>query len=186
MIRNYIKTAYRSLLKNKGFTAINLLGLSVGLATCLLIVFYVVDELSYDKYNVNADRIYRITENARLNGREGSYAGTEKPLMDFLPAYPQVERMARIIPKETLFASASKFFIRKGSNNIQETRVTYAESNIFDIFTLPMVDGNTTKSLDEPHTAVITESTAKKYFNKTNVAGQTITINDTRDRKSVV
>lgn len=179
MIKNYIKTAYRNLLKNKGFTAINVLGLSVGLATCLLIVFYVVDELSYDKYNVNADRIYRITENARLNGREGSYAGTEKPLMDFLPAYPQVEKMARIIPKETLFASASKFFIRKGNSNIQELRVTYAESNIFDVFTLPVVDGNTAKSLDAPHTAVITESTAKKYFNKTDVAGQTITINDT-------
>jgi putative ABC transport system permease protein len=179
MIRNYIKTAYRSLLKNKGFTAINVLGLSVGLATCLLIVFYVVDELSYDKYNVNADRIYRVTDNVRLNGRESSYAGTEKPLMDFLTTYPQVEKMGRIIPKESLFLSTSKFFIRKGNSNIQEKRVTYAESNIFDVFTLPLVDGKIAKSLDEPHTAVITESTAKKYFNKTDVAGQTITINDT-------
>src|ERR1700759_598576 len=114
MIRNYIKTAYRSLLKNKGFTAINVLGLSVGLATCLLIVFYVVDELSYDKYNIKADRIYRITENAKLNGNEASYAGTEKPLMEALKDFPQIEKMARFIPINTLFISPQKFYIKKG------------------------------------------------------------------------
>src|SRR5580692_3707380 len=103
MFKNYLKTAFRSLRKNKGFTAINVLGLSVGLATCLLIVFYVVDELSYDKYNVNAERIYRITEIARLNGNEASYAGAEKPLMDAIKVFPEVEKMARFIPTNTLF-----------------------------------------------------------------------------------
>ncbi|SDT29720.1 putative ABC transport system permease protein [Mucilaginibacter mallensis] len=179
MIRNYIKTAYRSLLKNKGFTVLNVLGLSVGLATCLLIVFYVVDEFSYDRYNTNADRIYRITENARLNGNEGSYAGTEKPLMDALKSFPQIEKTARLFPKETLFISSQKFSIRKGNNNIQEKNVVFAESNLFDVFTLPMTDGSPSTSLTEPHSAVITESMAKKYFNKTNVVGQTLTINDT-------
>jgi putative ABC transport system permease protein len=66
MIKNYIKTAIRTLLKNKGFTAINVLGLALGLATCLLIVFYVVDELSYDRYNANSDRIYRVNEDLKL------------------------------------------------------------------------------------------------------------------------
>jgi len=179
MIRNYIKTAYRSLLKNKGFTVLNVLGLSVGLATCLLIVFYVVDEFSYDRYNTNADRIYRITENARLNGNEGSYAGTEKPLMDALKSFPQIEKMARLFPKETLFLSSQKFSIRKGNNNIQEKNVVFAESNLFDVFTLPMIYGSPSTSLTEPHSAVITESTAKKYFSKTDVVGQTLTINDT-------
>ena len=78
MIRNYIKTAFRSLMKNKGFTLLNVLGLSVGLATCLLIVFYVVDEFSYDRYNVNAARIYRVTEEASLNGNHMVSASTEK------------------------------------------------------------------------------------------------------------
>jgi putative ABC transport system permease protein len=177
MIRNYIKTAFRSLTKNKGFTAINVLGLSVGLATCLLIVFYVVDELSYDKYNVKADRIYRITEVAKLNGNEASYAGSEKPLMEAIKSFPEIEKMARFIPKETLFISSQKFYIRKGNNNLQERKVVYTESDIFDVFTLPVVSGK--PSLNEPHTAVITESTAKKYFNKTDVAGQILTINDT-------
>jgi putative ABC transport system permease protein len=177
MIRNYIKTAFRTLTKNKGFTAINVLGLSVGLATCLLIVFYVVDELSYDKYNTKADRIYRITEIAKLNGNEAAYAGSEKPLMEAIKSFPEIENMARFVPKETLFISSQKFYIRKGNNNLQERNVVYTESGIFDVFTLPVVSGK--PSLDEPRTAVITESTAKKYFNKTDVAGQILTINDT-------
>jgi len=183
MIRNYIKTAYRSLLKNKGFTAINVLGLSVGLATCLLIVFYVVDELSYDKYNVNADRIYRITENVKLHGNEGSYAGTEKPLMDALKVFPQIEKVVRLIPVNSLFLSPQKFYIRKGNSNIQERNIVFAESNLFDVFTLHMIAGSPSTSLTEPHSAVITESTAKKYFNKTDVVGQTLTINDTSQYK---
>ena len=130
MIRNYIKTAFRSLTKNKGFTAINVLGLSVGLATCLLIVFYVVDELSYDKYNIKADRIYRITEIAKLNGNEATYAGSEKPLMDAIKSFPEIEKMARFIPKETLFLSPQKFYIKKGTSNLQERNVVYTESGI--------------------------------------------------------
>lgn len=177
MISNYIKTAFRSLTKNKGFTAINVLGLSVGLATCLLIVFYVVDELSYDKYNIKADRIYRITEIAKLNGNEASYAGSEKPLMEALKSFPEIEKMARFIPTSSLFLSSQKFHIRKENNNLQERNVVYTESGIFDIFTLPVISGH--PALNEPHTAVITESTARKYFNKVDVAGQTLTINDT-------
>jgi len=179
MIRNYIKTAVRSLMKNKGFTLLNVLGLSVGLATCLLIVFYVVDEFSYDRYNVNADRIYRVTEEVSLNGNHMVSASTEKPLLDALKDFPQVEKETRIIPKESLFLSPQKFFIRKGNTNISEKNVTYAESGLFDVFTLPMIQGNPSTSLTDPHSTVITESTAKKYFNRTDVVGQTLTINDT-------
>src|SRR3954471_6870345 len=103
MFRNYFKTALKVFSRNKGFTAINIIGLSVGIAACMLIVMYVINELSYDKYNVNADRIYRITENARLNGNEGSYAGTEKPLKDALDALPEIENTTRFIPKNSLF-----------------------------------------------------------------------------------
>jgi len=180
MIRNYIKTAYRSLVKNVGFTAINVLGLSVGLATCLLIVFYVLDELSYDKYNTKADRIYRITIEAGLNGHAGSYATSEGPLKAALKDnFPEIEKTTRMIDKDGIFFSPSKFSIRKGNGNIQEKKVVFSESSLFDVFTLPVISGNVARSLDEPHSAVITESTAKKYFNKTDVVGQTLTINDT-------
>src|ERR1700760_4404482 len=98
MLRNYIKTAIRSLLKNKGFTALNVLGLSVGLATCLLIVFYVVDELSYDRYNTKADRIYRVTLDARLNGNAGLYATSEGPMLPTIKGvFPDVENSARVV-----------------------------------------------------------------------------------------
>src|ERR1700761_9619630 len=138
MIRNYIKTAIRSLKKNKGFTILNVLGLSVGLATCLLIVFYVVDEFSYDRYNVNADRIYRITESARLNGTEGTYAGTEKPLLEAIKGFPQIEKTAQLVTTSDLFTSRQKYFVRKGNFNIREKNVVFAEPGLFDMFTLPV------------------------------------------------
>jgi putative ABC transport system permease protein len=163
MIKNYLKTAYRSLLKNKGFTFLNVLGLSVGLATCLLIVFYVVDELGYDRYNTKVDRIYRMSVDAKLNGNAGFYATAEKPWKDILQtSFPQVEKVARLINKDGLFISPQKFYIKKDNANILEKNIVFTESSIFDVFTLPMVDGNPANSLDAPNTAVITESTAKK------------------------
>jgi putative ABC transport system permease protein len=97
MIRNYLKTAFRNLLKNKGFTAINVLGLALGLATCLLIVFYVFDELSYDKYNVNADRIYRINNDIKFGGNEGSYAVDPAPTAAAVKAdFAEIEQVTRL------------------------------------------------------------------------------------------
>ena len=97
MIKNYIKTAFRNLMKNKGFTFINVFGLTLGLATCLLIVFYVFDELSYDRYNVNAGRIYRINNEIKFGGMEGSYAVTPAPTSAALKAdFPEVEQSARL------------------------------------------------------------------------------------------
>ena len=185
MIKNYLKTAYRSLWKNKGFTLLNVLGLSVGLATCLLIVFYVFDELSYDKYNVNAKQIYRITEDVKLNGNHMVSAATEAPMLGALKGnFPQIEKSARLMPPEyALFISPNKFYIKKGNENILEKKVMFAESSLFDVFTLPMIDGKPAGALDEPHTAVITESTAMKYFGKTNVAGRMLTINDSLNYK---
>src|ERR1700750_2278064 len=96
MIKNYIKTAFRNLLKNKGFTAINVLGLALGLATCMLIVFYVFDELSYDRYNVKADRIYRLNNDIKFGGNENSYAVSPAPAAAALKAdFPEIEQVAR-------------------------------------------------------------------------------------------
>jgi len=184
MIKNYIKTAYRSLLKNKGFTILNVLGLSVGLATCLLIVFYVMDELSYDKYNTKGDRIYRMSTDAKLNGNAGIYATSEKPWKEIIKSsFPQVENMARLINKDGLFVTPSKFYFKRGSSDILEKNVVFTESSIFDVFTLPMIYGNPAHSLDDPGTAVITEATALKYFGKTDVVGQTLTLDDTHPLK---
>ncbi|MFA6088094.1 ABC transporter permease [Mucilaginibacter sp.] len=170
MIRNFIKTAFRTLLKNKGFTAINVLGLALGLATCLLIVFYVVDELSYDRYNTKADRIYRVNMDMKYGGNVASFAITPPPLAATLANnFPEVERTARLIHDTGVR-------IKKGNEYIQEEKVVYADSELFNVFTLPMIEGDPRTALSEPNTAVITETTAKRYFNNTQAVGKTLTV----------
>jgi putative ABC transport system permease protein len=172
MIKNFIKTAFRTLLKNKGFTAINVLGLALGLATCMLIVFYVIDELSYDRFNTNADRIYRVNNDIKFGGAELSCAVAPAPLAAaFLSELPEVEQTAR-------FRSRGGLQVRKGNQNIREQRVVYADATIFDVFTLPMIAGDPKTALKEPRTVVINESTAKKYFNTANAIGKTLILND--------
>src|SRR5476649_738523 len=96
MIKNFLKTAFRSLLKNKGFTAINVFGLALGLATCLLIVFYVIDELSYDRFNTKIERMYRVNNDIKFGGNTNSYAVSPAPLAAaFLNELPEVEQVAR-------------------------------------------------------------------------------------------
>jgi len=170
MLKNYIKTAFRSLLKNKGFTAINVLGLALGLATCLLIVFYVVDELSYDRYNTKADQIYRINSDMKYGGNSSSFAITPAPLAAAVASsFPEVEKTARMI-------QASNIQFKKGAENIPESKSIYADNSIFNIFTLPMVDGSPKNALTNPRSIVISERAALKYFGKTNVAGQYLTL----------
>src|ERR1700756_1850435 len=155
MFKNYLKTAFRNLAKNKGFTFINVFGLALGLATCLLIVFYVVDELSYDRFNTKADRIYRMGVDAKLNGNAGIYATSEKPWKEILQSrFPQVENVARLVNKDGLFLTPSKFYFKKGNSDLLEKNVVFTESSVFDVFTLPMVYGTPDHSLDEPGTVV--------------------------------
>ncbi|ASU34859.1 ABC transporter permease [Mucilaginibacter xinganensis] len=173
MIKNYIKTAFRGLMKNKGFTFINVFGLALGLATCLLIVFYVFDELSYDLFNTKADRIFRVNNDIKFGGNENSYAVAPPPTAAALKAdFPEIEQVVR-------FRERGGNQVKKGKQNIIEERMVYADNSIFSIFTLPMITGSTGNALTEPHTVVITEKMAKKYFDRTNVAGQTLTFNDT-------
>lgn len=177
MIKNFIKTAFRNLLKNKGFTAINVLGLALGLATCLLIVFYVFDELSYDRYNAKAERIYRINNDIKFGGNVNSYAVSPAPLAAALKSdFPEIEQVVR-------FRTRGGNQVKKGNQNIQEYAMVYADPSVFGVFTLPMISGSPATALAEPHSVVITERTAKKYFNHTNVVGQVMTFNDTAQYK---
>lgn len=172
MIRNYLKTAYRSLIKNKGFTVLNVLGLSLGLASCLLIILYVVDELSYDRYNTKADRIYRVNEDLKLGENNVLYAVCMPPLAQALKNdFPYVENTVRI-------KNAGSMHVKKGIANIFETKIALADPSLFNVFTLPMINGSPSSALAEPNCVVITESISKKYFNRTNVVGETLKFND--------
>lgn len=170
MIKNFVKTAFRSLLKNKGFTTINILGLALGLATCLLIVFYVIDELSYDRYNTKADRIYKLNTDIKFGGNASSYAIGPPPLAaEAANNIPEVEKATRL-----LIATEIRF--KKGEENINEAKVAYADSTLFDVFTLPMLKGSPKTALKEPNTIVLTERAAQKYFNTTDAVGRFLTL----------
>jgi putative ABC transport system permease protein len=177
MIKNYIKTAIRSLLKNKGFTSINVMGLSLGLATCMLILFYVFDEISYDRFNTNADRIYRLNTDINFGGNESSYAVSPAPAAAALKiSFPEIEQVAR-------FRDRGGYKVKKGTQNIQEDHMIYADPTIFNVFTLPMISGDPNTALREPRSVVITESIAKKYFSSTNVVGKALTFDDNTQYK---
>ena len=177
MLKNYLKVALRNLWKNKSFSFINIVGLAIGLATCLLIVLFVQDELNYDCYNVNADRIYRVDGDIQFGGSHFILA-VMPPVMSstLVKDYPQVQAAVR-------FRDYGGFLVKKGNENIQENHVVYTESSVFNVFTLPMIAGDPKTALTDPHSLVITRSTAMKYFNRTDVVGQNMIINDTGNYK---
>lgn len=173
MLPIFFKTAFRGLLKSKRFTALNVLGLAVGIATCLLIVAYVRDEWSYDRYNLHAGRIYRVDSEIKFGGNEKSYATVPAPVAAALrKELPEVEATVRL-------AQRGGFRVTKGDQHLQENEILYADSTLFEVFTLPMLFGNPSTALVAPRSVVITETTARKYFNSVDVVGRTLVFNDT-------
>jgi putative ABC transport system permease protein len=169
MLKNYFRVALRNLRKNKGYSAINIFGLAVGLATCLLISLYIVDELSYDRFYKNADRVYRINSDIQFGAGKLHMTQTSDMMGPALKRdYPQVEAYARV------YTNNGNRFIKKANEFIDEPKVANVDSSFFDVFALPVIDGDTKTALDEPHTVVVTESAAKKYFGTTNVVGKTL------------
>jgi len=177
MLKNYFKTAFRNLLRNKFYTLINIAGLAIGLATCFLIILYVLDELSYDKYNVNANRIYRVNNEVKFGDNYFDMAVSPALLgSTMVRDFPEVQQYTRL-------RWYGSFLVKKGNENIQEGRVGFADSTLFDVFSLPVIEGDPKTALVEPHSLVITEKIAKKYFNTTDVVGKPMLINDTGNYK---
>jgi putative ABC transport system permease protein len=168
MFRNYLKVALRNLWKSKGFTAINIIGLASGIGVCLLIVLYVTDELSYDRFNVNADRIYRLDADIYFNNTQFTASVAPKPLaLTLVKECPQVEQMVRI-------NSSNDILIKKGGDWIRDHHLAFADSTFFKVFSIPMVTGDPVTALNEPNSIVIDESAARRYFNSTDVVGKTL------------
>jgi putative ABC transport system permease protein len=166
MFKNYLKVALRNLWKSKGFSAINITGLAAGLGVCLLIVLYVVDELSYDKYNTKAGRIYRLEADIYFNNTQFSAAVSPKPMARTLVKdYPQIGQMVRINYRGDVM-------VKKGSDFIQDHHIAFADSTFFQVFTIPMLAGDPATALNEPNSIVIDESAARRYFNSTDVIGK--------------
>jgi putative ABC transport system permease protein len=179
MLQNYLKIALRNLLKNKGFSAINIFGLAVGIACCLLITLYVTDELSFDRFHEKADRIYRPNLEVKFGGTEQSVATTSDMLGPTLKKdYPQVENYVRLY-------DAGPFLIKKTGtvNNIREEKILFADSSVFEIFTFPLVAGDSKSVLREPSTIVLSETAAKRHFGNQNPIGQILNLDNKKDYK---
>lgn len=172
MIRNYLKIAWRNLMLRKAFTAINILGLAIGLASCLLIVLFVQDELSYDNYHAKANRTYRMVIDGMLAGKkiQNSYASA--------PAGPALMRETSGIETATRMVSRGTFIVKKGTETFKEERVIFADSNFFDVFSIPLLKGNPKTILNEPRTMVITQTIANKYFGDADPIGKTLTFGE--------
>lgn len=158
MIRNYFKIAVRNLFKDKFYAFINILGLSIGITSCLLIVLYVSEELSYDKFHTDADRLYRVVVKARLSENELlEFVGTPPPMAEgFRNAIPEVEAITRLAPLGMLINHEGNFY--------NEDHLMYADSTFFDVFDYKLIQGNRKGSLTEPSSIILTEEMAIKYF----------------------
>ena len=168
MRRLHLLLAIRQLRTNRSFTLLNILGLTLGLATFFFIVLYVVDELGYDRYNKNASRIYRVNTDLRIGDHISYMADAAPPVAGLLrDNYPEVQSVVRILPQY-----ASRF--KKGNDLIEEQHIAIADADLFSIFTLPMIAGDPATALQRPNSLVISESTAQKYFSSTQVIGRTL------------
>jgi putative ABC transport system permease protein len=175
MLINYIKTSLRNLFKHKGYSLINILGLAIGMATCLLIILYVNHELSYDSFNEDADRIYRICFSGNMGGRDFNLCMAPAPMADVvLDTYPEVEAAVR-------FSSQGSFIVQYGDNSFKEDRIIFADASFFDIFSIPLLQGDPQTALKEVQTLVLSRRTAEKYFRDENPIGKTLKLDDRTD-----
>jgi ABC-type antimicrobial peptide transport system permease subunit len=170
MIKTFFCLASRNILKHKGFAFINIFGLAIGLTASLLILLWIQDELSYEKYNLNAENIYRVEEDQFYSGERYHVTVTPHPSGPvWKEKIPEIREQTRIyrLPR-ILFRQEEKVFF--------ESSIVGADSSLFKIFTMPMVLGDPLTALNSPNSIVLTEKLAAKYFGESNPLGKTITL----------
>ena len=178
MLQNYLTVAWRNLLRNKGYTFINVAGLAVGMACCLLITLYVRHELSYDRYHAQAGQVYRVLQAFR-NGVTvpGQRPAPEEfqvwgnaPVGPALAAdFPEVRKMVR-------FTSHKSLLLQHGDRRFQQEDLLFMDSTAFEVFSWKMLAGNPRLALVAPNSIVLTRSTARKFFGDRNPVGQTLRV----------
>ena len=179
MLKNYLKIALRNILKHKGYSFINIVGLAVGMASCILILLYVHDELSYDRYHAQADRIYRVTrEWFNSDGSSSLHLGhVAPPIGPLLQAdFPDIEQMVRI-------RAGGDPLLRYQDKVFQEDRFYFADPGIFQLFTLPLRAGDPQTALADPNSVVLTPAMAHKYFGDEEPLGRVLNIDNQADLK---
>ncbi|MDB5119908.1 MAG: FtsX-like permease family protein [Sphingobacteriales bacterium] len=169
MIRNLLIIAVRNFKKDKWYSLLNILGLTIGITFSLFLIFYITDELTYDRHHEKADRIYRINSYIQERDKNTDWAITQLPLAATLKKdFPEVEESVRFMNRErTLF--------KNGENSFFETKIYYADSTLFNIFTNKFIEGTAKTALNQPNSIVISKKLAAKYFGKgTPAVGKTL------------
>jgi putative ABC transport system permease protein len=171
MFKNYLKIAFRNILKNKIYSFINIAGLAIGLAGFILISILIKNELSYENFHKKADRIYRVVEIQNQKGiGKLNVAVTMGPLSRALKNYfPEIENSIRLMPVPSVFCKI-------GTEGFYEDGLSFADPQVFNIFTIPFIEGDPKTALSNPNSLVISQSIAKKYFDNNNPVGKVITI----------
>src|SRR5450759_3472304 len=175
MVLRNLQFTLRNFRKQKLFTFVNLAGLTLGIISASLILIYVSSELSYDRFNKNADRIFRVFGTYTRDGVNEAWVQTPAPLASFMQnKFPEITKTVRIaaIPKCLISASDKNFF---------EEKMIMADSSIFDVFTFPLIIGDPKEVLVRPNSVVLTESIAEKYFGKCDPLGMIIRYNRAKD-----
>jgi putative ABC transport system permease protein len=179
MFKNYFKIALRNLFKYKYYSSINILGLTVGITCCLLIMLYIKHELSYDRYHEKADQTYRVVFAGSFGGSDMNFASIAAVTSEaLLNDFPEVENVTRICKAET-----QRTRVRYQDKTFVETKLAYTDASLFEVFTFPLLAGNVQSALSEPNSLVISENTAKKYFGNEDPIGKTLTFNSSTDFK---
>lgn len=168
MLRNYLKIAWRNLLKNKGYSAINIGGLAIGMTCFLLIAMFIRNELSYDSYHEKGDRIYRVVHHSSPDNSEDRWIWGNAPVGPALKAdFPEVIEKVQ-------FSGRSDILLEYNKRSFQEGNCFYMEPSAFEVFTWPLISGNPETALEAPYSIVLTESTARKYFGNEDPMGKAI------------
>jgi putative ABC transport system permease protein len=175
MFRNYLKIAFRVLRRYKAYSFINIIGLAIGMATCLLLFLWVQNELSYDRYHEKAERIYRAFLQWETEGQVDRFARTPAPLGPALVnEFPDVEKAVRFGMNRFLISYENKRFYED---------VFFADPEVFDVFTFPLIKGDPKAVLREPHSIIISEEIKDKYFGEEDPIGKIINLDEFRDFK---
>ncbi|TKG94043.1 FtsX-like permease family protein [Puteibacter caeruleilacunae] len=169
MIKFYAQSAFRNLVKNKFYSVINIVGLTIGIMACVFIMLYVQSELSYDKFHENSHRIYRVNLLSTGNNDNNNWAKSSAPLKNaMLDEIPEVEEAVRV-------TTYWKPVMQYNDKVFNETKWCFADDNFFNVFTSSFIQGGPSEALVKPYTVVLTESTAKRYFGDENPLGKTLT-----------
>ena len=177
MLRNYLKVILRILTRNKLYSFISVSGLAVGFACCTLLLLYVRHELSYDRYHEDVDSIYRVAVHYKFQDREGRAPYSPAALAPLLKQEnPQVLAAARLKS-----VSDEKVALRYKDRSFLEHRFWWAEQDVFDVVSIPIISGDRNATLARPNTVAISESMAKKYFRDENPIGKTMTMNSAQN-----